>query len=103
MQGQTGVAVGGRPKHMEGVTCDAWSGLPLYPRFLALPPSEPQDPHSPGYARLRHRSALNGVRGGLGAVHSPEAIAFGIPGGGAGDQNHCHSGPPGLGLPRYDK
>jgi hypothetical protein len=40
--------------------------------------------------------------GGLGAVHSPEADAYGVPGGGAGDQNHCHSGPPGLGLPRYD-
>ena len=40
--------------------------------------------------------------GGLGAVHSPEADAFGVPGGGAGDQNHCHSGPPGQGLPRYD-
>ena len=41
--------------------------------------------------------------GGLGAVHSPEANAYGVPGGGAGDQNHCHSGPPGLGLPRYDR
>jgi len=40
--------------------------------------------------------------GGAGAVHSPEADGL-APGGGTGDQNHCHSGPPGLGFPRYDK
>ena len=35
--------------------------------------------------------------GGAGAFHPPGVVA---PGGGVGDQNHCHSGPPGLGYPK---
>jgi hypothetical protein len=39
--------------------------------------------------------------GGAGAVH-PWGFGPPAPGAGTGDQNHCHSGPPGLGFPRFD-
>jgi len=65
-----------------GAAAPAFAGGTCYP-----PP--PQCEWRPGF-------------GGLGAVHSAQANAFGVPGDGAGDQNHCHSGPPGQGLPRFD-
>jgi hypothetical protein len=38
--------------------------------------------------------------GGLGAVQLGDANTNPPPGGGAGDQNHCHTGPPGQGFDR---